>query len=90
VAPAHAAPQLQDDGRLYAAGARLLGDNEAEFGICDDHRRREQALAGHAVEYLLKGRRRPDQRAQTASAFFRATPATAVCVGAAAMTGITT
>ena len=40
-----AALRLQDDGGLDAAGARLLGDDEAELGIGDDHRRGEQALA---------------------------------------------
>ncbi len=57
-----AALRLQDDGGLDAAGARLLGDDEAELGIGDDHRRGEQALAGDAVEHLLEGRRRADQR----------------------------
>jgi hypothetical protein len=57
-----AALRLQDDGGLDAAGARLLGDDEAELGIGDDHRGGEQARAGDAVEYLLEGRRRADQR----------------------------
>jgi hypothetical protein len=54
--------RLQDNGGLDAAGACLFGDHEAELGIGDDHRRGEQALAGDAVEHLLEGRQRADQR----------------------------
>jgi hypothetical protein len=54
--------RLQNDGRVDAARARLLGDDEAELGVGDDHRRREQAFAGHAIEHLLEGRGGADQR----------------------------
>jgi hypothetical protein len=60
--------RFQDDGGLNAA--RLLGDHEAELGIGDDHRRGEQALAGDAVEHLLKGRQGADQRHELLRHFF--------------------
>jgi hypothetical protein len=62
--------RLQDDGGLDAAGARLLGDHEAELGIGDDHRRGEQAVAGDAVEHLLEGRQGADQRHELLRHFF--------------------
>ena len=65
-----AALRLQDDGGLDAAGARLLGDHEAELGIGDDHRRGEQALASDAVEHLLEGRQRADQGHELLRHFF--------------------
>ncbi len=57
-----AAHRLQHDVGLDAALAQLLGHDEAEVGIGDDDRTREQIGVGDALKHLLEHRSLADQR----------------------------
>ena len=72
-----AAHRLEHDVGLDAALAQLLGHDEAEIRIGDDDRPREQVGVRNALEHLLERRCPVRPGGRTASACFRATPATA-------------
>ena len=71
-----AAHGLEHDVGLDAALAQLLGHHEAEVGVGDDDRAREQVRVGNARKHLLERRCQVRPEGRTASACSRARPAT--------------